>query len=180
MTINIRRNHLKPGKIGAFALMLSLMILMIFVVPGTHSVSAQSAGPTPSACTKLLSLIEKNMQKSCNGLDRDQVCYGNDAISVKFKDQGAQNAFGKVGDIVPITAITSITTSPLNPDTNKWGLAVFKVRADVPNSTANQAVTFIVYGDTTLTNKTTPDAARPAAPAPACSATTSRVTSRSP
>ena len=81
-----------------------------------------------------------------------------------------------MGDVVPITSITSITTSPLSPDTNKWGLAVFKVRADVPNSTANQAVTFIVYGNTTLTNKTTV-ASGGAVPAAACKGTTSRVTS---
>ncbi len=110
MNYRIRRYRYQPGRIAAFALIITLMV---FLVSRTQFVTAQSTGATPSACSKLLTLVEKNIQKSCNGLDRDQICYGNDAISVKFKDQGGQNPFAKVGDIVPITSITSITTQQL-------------------------------------------------------------------
>ena len=86
MNYRTRRYRYQPGRMAVLALIITLMIVL---VSRAQYVTAQSTG---SACSKLLTLVEKNIQKSCNGLDRDQICYGNDAISVKFKDQGAVTA----------------------------------------------------------------------------------------
>jgi hypothetical protein len=78
-----------------------------------------------------------------------------------------------------------LKSGSLNPDRGEWGLAVLKVQAsDLPNTTAGQTTTFIVYGETSFTNLTQPPTTdgdtkapeeKPAA-GPSCPATTTRST----
>src|SRR5260221_11311550 len=129
------------------------------------------------ACNQVLPLAQKNIASKCNNLDVNQVCYANKTIAVAYPDQGAVNpvAFAQTGDIAPLSTFKSITTSPLNLETGDWGLALLKVQATVPGATAGQAVTFILYGDTTVSGLG-PSTNSTAAPAASCSATTQRAT----
>src|SRR5260221_8049933 len=130
------------------------------------------------ACNQVLKQAQKNIASKCNNLDVNQVCYANKTIAVDYPDQGAVNpvAFAQTGDIAPLSTFKSITTSPLNLETGDWGLALLKVQATVPGATAGQAVTFILYGDTTVSGLD-PSTNSTAAPAAAsCSATTQRAT----
>src|SRR5258708_29943458 len=130
-----------------------------------------------STCNQVLTQSQKNIASKCNKLDVNQVCYANKTIAVAYPDQGAVNpvAFAQTGDIAPLSTFKSITTSPLNLETGDWGLALLKVQATVPGATAGQAVTFILYGDTTVSGLG-PSTNSTAAPAASCSATTQRAT----
>src|SRR5260221_4902231 len=103
------------------------------------------------ACNQVLPLAQKNIASKCNNLDVNQVCYANKTIAVAYPDQGAVNpvTFGQTGDLAPLSAFQSIITSPLNLETDDWGLALLKWQATVPAATAGQAVTIILYVDTT-------------------------------
>jgi hypothetical protein len=148
----------------------------LFIVLALSQPVATVAQTGPLACNQVLPLAEKNLSDKCNNLDVNQVCYGNKIIAVEYPDQGAVTpvAFAQTGDIAPLSAFKSITTGPLKLDAGEWGLALVKVQATVPGATAGQAVTFVLYGDTTVSGLT-PSAT--AAPEPSsCSATTQRAT----
>src|SRR5712692_11506606 len=110
------------------------------------SLEAQS----PATCAQILPSIQKSVT-SCSGIDRDQICYGNQSISAVFQDDaaGSPPAFAKTGDAVGVSLLKSIRTAPLDLQTNTWGIAVLKIRArNLDDTTLGQAVTFILYGDT--------------------------------
>jgi hypothetical protein len=170
----------------AAASIISCVIFLVAIsVWGPGTTIAQNAANT-AQCVQILSDVQKHLSEGCRALDKDQVCYGNRSITVEF--QGTDSAaptFAQAGDIISLSAIKSIKSSPLNPDRGEWGLAVLKAQvANLPNTTAGQTATFIIYGDTSFTNLTSPDPngstgtqgsnQKPAGPS--CPATTTRAT----
>src|SRR5258708_10596594 len=94
--------------------------------------SAQAtATPTALKCDQVVPLAMKNLSTSCNSLDKDQICYGNNSISVEFLESADSSKlqFSQVGDTIPLSALKSITTAPLDLKSGKWGLAALKVQA---------------------------------------------------
>src|SRR5258708_22415069 len=86
--------------------------------------------------------------------------------------------FSKIGDTVDLSALKSIQTTPFNKERNEWGIAALKVQVNnLDGSTTGQAATFVLFGDTQLTNASPPNSASAAksAPPPACAASTSRL-----
>ncbi|MEP7288724.1 MAG: hypothetical protein ABI947_23475 [Chloroflexota bacterium] len=167
----------------ASAVLLILVFLTGLILWKPQPTIAQDAAtptPVPLSCNQLLPLARTNLTR-CNGVSRDQVCYANNSIAVEYADPANSTdnmPFSKLGDIVPVSALKSITTSPLDLVKGEWGLAVLKVPANVAGTTAGQTVTFVLYGDTSMTNlleSQTNGDTEPAAAA-TCSATTTRST----
>ncbi len=168
-----------PERLSTAALLVVILIVVGAIwTPGV--ITAQvTATPAALSCAQLLPAVQKNLSQQCSSLDRDQVCYGNTAITVQYRDEDAASSFPFTvpGNIAPLSALKSITTAPLNLERGEWGLAVLKVQTNLPGTTAGQAVTFVLYGDTSLTNATVASGATGAATvAPACTATTTRQT----
>jgi hypothetical protein len=157
-----------------------LLVALAFWSPGITAaqVAAQvTSTPGASTCAQLLPALQKNLSTGCSTLDRDQVCYGNAPLSIDYQASTTQSSFAQPGDITPLNIIRSITAGPLNLERSEWGLAVLKVQANLPGTTAGQLVTFVIYGDTNLTNTTPPlsDSAT-AQPETACGGTITRST----
>ena len=143
---------------AALGLILVLWIVSLaFWEPGLTAaqVTAQvTSTPGASTCAQLLPALQKNLSTGCSTLDRDQACYGNAPLSIDYQASTTQSPFAQPGDITPLNIIRSITAGPLNLERSEWGLAVLKVQANLPGTTAGQLVTFVIYGDTNLTNTT--------------------------
>ncbi|MEZ4670304.1 MAG: hypothetical protein R3E39_20550 [Anaerolineae bacterium] len=60
--------------------------------------------------------------------------------------------FDNVGDIVNVSSIQSMTLSPMNVDENRWGVALLKLQANIPDTLPGQNVTFLLFGDVEITN----------------------------
>src|SRR5579871_4827516 len=151
--IRVSRRRLRHFTLTIMFLALLTAIVMLQNPP---DVSAQAtATSAPIKCSQIIPQAVKNLSASCNSLSPDQVCYGNKSLAVQFVDSGTLTAtpgpFQAVGDVAAISSLKSITTSPLNLKTGEWGLAVLKMKASVPGTTGGQAVTFVLYGDTTVT-----------------------------
>ncbi len=163
------------------ALLVSILLISILAVwapPGTSAQSAQTAAAnqpsTPLTCAQVVPMVTNNLSAGCNNLDRDQVCYGNRVLTVENQDATAAPPFDQPGQIAPITAFKSITTSPLNLDRGEWGVAALKIKANLPGTTVGQAVTFILYGDTNVANQTPQSTETP--PSTSCTAVTTKDT----
>ncbi|MEP7286034.1 MAG: hypothetical protein ABI947_09730 [Chloroflexota bacterium] len=173
------RLSIRPASV---ALLVAILVTGLILWKPQTTTAQNTATPAPLTCNQLLPLVRTSIGTRCNDLTKDQVCYANKGITVEYADPANSTAFNQPGDVAPINALTSITTSPLNLESAEWGLAVLKVQANVPGTTAGQAVTFILYGDTSVSNlfqspiSAATEAATQAPTVPACSATTTRAT----
>src|SRR5262249_24408590 len=59
------------------------------------------------------------------------------------------------GQIIPVTSIQNLQLSSLNTENTTWGIAVFKVQANLPDTSPSQNVTMLVFGDVQLENSVT-------------------------
>lgn len=114
--------------------------------------AAQISTPPPDVtCEQLVTLAETTVGLVCDGIGRNQACYGNRLVSVDFQPNSGLT-FNQSGDTVDLLAVRRLSTSPLNINTRDWGIAVLKAQANLPDALPGQNVTFLLYGDTTVDN----------------------------
>jgi hypothetical protein len=166
--------HVQPRKITLSALF--LVFLSLGTVLWAPNATIAQSGTT--ACSQLLSKVEQHLSAGCQSMQQDEVCYGNRQISVEYADANGQSTFQKEGDIARLNTIKSLKAGPLNPDNGEWGVAVIKAQTTaLEGTTSGQVVTFIVYGDTTISGQVAPigNEGQPTAPT-SCHATPIRAT----
>src|SRR5690606_12299753 len=95
------------------------------------------------------SILQTN--DACQGIGRNEVCYGSVAIDVEARAD-AEIIFAQPGDLSDLGDVQSIQTSPLDLDNSEFGIALMQVQADVPNSLPGQTITFLLMGDVTVTD----------------------------
>ena len=99
-------------------------------------------------------LIDKAIQASgdyCGNTESNKACYGNTTIKADLVPASTQR-FSERGDIVAVKELSRLTASPLNLDNSEWGIAVFKLIANLPRSLPGETVTMVVFGNATLDN----------------------------
>ena len=85
----------------------------------------------------------------CDQIGSNQVCYGNNTLSAELNSAGE---FAQEGDVVSVADLRRLAASPLNLASEEWGIAVFKVLANLPRSLPGETITMVVFGNTTLDN----------------------------
>jgi Bacterial SH3 domain len=167
----------KQGLRMSGLVLLALVLGITLTVGGFGSTAAQGT-PTPGgpvACADILTTVEQNLAAACTSLAPDQACYANQSLQVEYADNATTiSPFGKVGDIMSLRDLKSITTSPLKLQTGDWGFAVLKVQTSSVDASSGPGVTFFLYGDTLLTDLFRTSAEPP--PPVVCTGTTTRVT----
>ena len=160
---------------------IAVVVLIVTLLAASSAPAVTTAQAAASdQCSQVLSLVQKNLSAGCSSLNHGEACYGNAPITVEYQDPASakQSPFAKAGDIVGINLLKSLVTGPLKVDTSEWGVAVLRVQADtLPGTTAGQAVTFVLFGDVSITGVSGPDqGSMPPAVTSACTATTTRNT----
>ncbi len=84
----------------------------------------------------------------CAGIGRNEVCYGNVAITANARDGMTNFTFDTPGDVVSVGAVESLQLQPMDIDAGTWGMALLRVQANIPDTLPGQAVTFLLFGDT--------------------------------
>ncbi|MEO8396308.1 MAG: LysM domain-containing protein, partial [Chloroflexota bacterium] len=146
------------SRIASFIMLLVALFLVTSCNMAAQSSVAEpveqiSTPPPDITCDQLVTLAETSVGLVCNGIGRNQACYGNHLVSVGFRPD-SDLKFVQAGDKVDLLSITRLSTSPLNMQTHDWGIAVIKAQANLPDALPGQNVTFLLYGDTTLDNPT--------------------------
>lgn len=99
-------------------------------------------------------LIDKAIQASgdyCDDTGSNNACYGNTTIKAELAPASARR-FSERGDIVSINELRRLSASPLNLENSEWGIAVFKLMANLPRSLPGETVTMVVFGNALLDN----------------------------
>lgn len=118
---------------------------------GGDSDTADSGDWQPSTCEELLGKAMDASYRGCQTIGSNQICYGNFDVNAQLAAESVAR-FASLGDTIPINQLVTLSTAPMDLSQNIWGIAVFKLQANLPGTIPGQNVTFLVFGDTGLYN----------------------------
>lgn len=117
----------------------------------SSSLTATAVAQNNASCQALIDRAIQASGSFCDETDSNNVCYGNTTIKAELVPDVTRR-FSERGDIVAVNELKRLSASPLNLDTNEWGIAVFKIIANLPRSLPGETVTMVVFGNATLDN----------------------------
>lgn len=138
---------------------IGFFLIGIFVLAGCN-LSSQPPVNTPDSlptlqtimtCDELVTSALSTVGAACDGLDRNQACYGHYLVNAEL-NAGVTIPFQRGGDIASLTDLQSISTTPLDDIRQTWGIALLKAQANLPDTVPGQNVTFLLIGDAELRN----------------------------
>ena len=159
-----RRNRQQAGTwlllfIGGLVAVLCVTITGLALYRGRYIPFLFSSGLTATAMAEknasCQALIDRTIQASanyCGDTASNTACYGNNKLKAELVPNVTQR-FSERGDMIPVNELRRLSASPLNLDNNEWGIAVFKVLANLPRSLPGETVTMVVFGNATLDNQ---------------------------
>lgn len=107
-------------------------------------------------CPEIVQTAVSAASEACSGLGRNQACYGNIQLDAVPQAGVADLQFSQPGDLVNISDVQSLTLSPLDRQENRWGVALMKIQANLPDTLPGQNVTFVLFGDVEIANAVVP------------------------
>lgn len=120
-----------------------------FTLPTDRTLTAVAA--SHAACQDLIDQALTASSDLCNQIGSNEACYGNNTVHALLVPATSQH-FSAPGDIVGINQIESISAAPLDLALDEWGIAIFKVIANLPRSLPGETIALVVFGNTTLEN----------------------------
>ena len=144
--------------LGAFIACIFVSVTGFALFRGGYIPFGVSSSLTGTAIAKnnasCQALIDRAIQASgnyCGATNSNKVCYGNTTIQAELVP-GATERFSERGDIITVNELLRLSASPLKLDSNEWGIAVFKLIANLPRSLPGETITMVVFGNATLEN----------------------------
>lgn len=126
-----------------------LFIAVIVLLFGT--VGFALAQTAPVDCPALVEEALIAVGEVCSSLGRNEICYGHNQVTALGADAAPLASFATTGDVENVTNIASLATAGLNAEEQLWGVAVMSLQANIPETMPGQSVTFLVFGDSTVT-----------------------------
>ena len=118
-----------------------------FVLP--FNLTATALAQRNASCQVLINKAIQSSDSFCGETNSNNVCYGNTTIRAELAPDATQR-FSERGDIVAVNELRRLSAAPLNLENDEWGIAVFKVIANLPRSLPGETITMVVFGNTTL------------------------------
>src|SRR5215510_1279204 len=131
--------------------LLAVVLATVILVVARQAPAQASPHLQQADCQAIVAHALDVLQDKCSDVNRNRACYGNSLISTEFSGVTSLK-FQDPGDVIPIKAIKSMVTHPLDVDAGTWGLSLLKLQANLPDTMPGQNVTFLVYGDTSIQN----------------------------
>jgi len=158
-----RRNRKQASTLllllGGFILVLCVGITGLALVRGGYlpflfasNLTATAIAERSASCQALIDRTIQASDNFCDGIPSNTACYGNNTLKVDLVP-GAVQRFSERGDTAPVSILQQVSASPLNLSSNEWGIAIFRVVANLPRSLPGETVTMVVFGNTTLDNQ---------------------------
>jgi hypothetical protein len=111
------------------------------------SLATPDANAGARTCPLIVAEALAQVEQTCSGISRDQVCYGNVRLDVTPRAGVTDFNFSQAGDVVGVADIASLRLSSMDIGQDVWGIALMRVRATVPDTLPGQGVTMLLFGD---------------------------------
>ncbi len=144
------------------ATLFACMVLLVVGV-GAAPLPHLPAVQLNADCTALVTRALEALGNNCSLLEDTSACYGYNQVLASFFQPQAAGFFTRPADRAALPDLETIQTSPLNLESDQWGIAVMSLRANLPNTLPGQQVTFLLLGDAAVNNDVLPDQAVAAA-----------------
>jgi hypothetical protein len=108
-------------------------------------------------CPQIVQQALDAADQACQSTGRNQACYGNIDLTAQPQPDVPSFSFNKVGDVVDVADLQSLVLSPMDESAGKWGVALLRLQADIPDTLPGQNVTFLLFGDVEIDNAVAPD-----------------------
>ncbi|MCC7452286.1 MAG: hypothetical protein IT324_33100 [Anaerolineae bacterium] len=134
----------------AFGLCCIVAFISLFVIVPLSNYNApvaQAQGQKPATCPDLVRKALQTVSGKCTNTGRNQVCYGNTALSAEAQEGTGAIKFAAPGDITDLKNIRSIKLSGLDTASQQWGIALLRAQANLPDTVRGQNVTMLLFGD---------------------------------
>lgn len=105
------------------------------------------AAAQENVCPALVQSAVELTRDKCSELDNNVICYGNPSLNIQPRPN-VRIDFSEPGDAVTLAAVDTLDSSPFDQMTGNWGLAIMRVRANLPDA----ALTVLSFGDVSLQN----------------------------
>jgi hypothetical protein len=125
---------------------------LAFWVPLALLITAFQTVPL-EVCQQVIQTAMSATHDICDGLGRNEACYGNRLVEATPQPGFDAFNFDEVGDVVDITGIESLRLSAMNSDDGLWGIALMRMQANIPNRLETENVTMVVFGDVEIRNQ---------------------------
>ncbi len=109
-------------------------------------------------CPAIVQQALTTASDACNGVGRNQACYGYLKVTAQPQPGIAQFNFTRPGDTARVDDIQSLRLSPMNLEQSSWGIALMHLQASLPTSSSGN-ITLLTFGDVSLTNGVQPTTA---------------------
>lgn len=103
------------------------------------------------ACPLLVQRAYRSVQTACEGLGRNEACYGNTLIDAEPQAEVETFEFSAPGDLVDISDIETLQLSSMDTTTDRWGISKLSVQANLPDSIP-QGIELLLFGNVSLSN----------------------------
>ena len=127
-----------------------IVILFVGLSATPQSVAARIA--QDDTCKALVTSSLTQVAKSCASVGRNRVCYGSQSINALPQPGVTTFNFDQPVQIVSAETVQSLQLSALDVEQQKWGVALLQLQANLPDTTSNQGVTVLMFGDVKLEN----------------------------
>jgi hypothetical protein len=128
----------------------SSILTLLFTLLAVIVITAQNT------CSDLVEQALAEVNNSCEGIERNEACYGYDLVRAAFQTDMPPDFFTQPADVTSIVELETIATSPLDATHATWGVAVLSIQANLPDTLPGQNVTFILLGETEVENAVEP------------------------
>lgn len=128
-----------------FRAIISILFLLILAVWSTQA---------QSECAFDVEDIIARVASECEGIDANQVCYGNRNVTATAQDNVEDFIFNSPGDLVNLSSIQSLIVDSVNADDNTWGVA--QMRLLVGNGQGLHDVNMLLFGEFDVRNAVEP------------------------
>lgn len=129
----------------SYLLICTLLILSVLPVAG-------HAQPADDTCPSIVETALEAVDLLCSDTQRNIACYGNLLIEATSRPDVINFAFDQPGDIVDVVNIETLQLEEMDTVNQTWGIAVMKLQANLPDTLPGQNVTFLLFGDVSVTN----------------------------
>jgi len=119
---------------------------LFFILIAASPILAQ--GECPTLVQDALALTGN----ACEGIGRNQVCYGHSAVELEPHDENMSLAFNAPGDLASVIDVRTIRLVTMDDLFSEWGVALMKLQANLPDTLPGENVTFVLFGDVEITD----------------------------
>lgn len=128
-----------------FRAIISILFLLILAVWSTQA---------QSECAFDVEDIIARVASECEGIDANQVCYGNRNVTATAQDNVEDFTFDSPGDLVNLSSIQSLIVDSVSTEDNTWGVA--QMRLLVGNGQGLHDVNMLLFGEFDVRNAVEP------------------------